>query len=140
MKVPFDILALDHVVLRVRHLDQSLRFYRDILGCPVEKVQENFGLYQLRAGQSLIDLVDINGPLGRKGGAPAGPEGRNMDHLALEISGFDIDELTSYLTAHAVKIGDYGRRYGARGYGPSLYIEDPDGNIVELKGPPESNR
>ncbi len=137
MKVPFDILALDHVVLRVSDPERSLGFYRDILGCPIEKVQEKFGLYQLRAGRSLIDLVDINGPLGRKGGAPAGPEGRNMDHLAVEISGFDLDELTGYLTAHAVKIGEHGRRYGARGYGPSLYIEDPDGNIVELKGPPE---
>ena len=63
------IKHLDHLVLRVTDLRTMMAFYTDVLGCPVEKVQEDLGLYQLRAGTALIDLVPIDGPLGSKGGA-----------------------------------------------------------------------
>ena len=114
-----------------------IRFYCEVLGCHVERRVDDLGLIQLRAGDSLIDLVDVNGTLGRAGGAAAGSERRNLDHLCLRIEPFDEAALRSHLTAHTVAAGDVQRRYGAEGSGPSLYIDDPDGNVVELKGAPE---
>jgi glyoxylase I family protein len=133
---PIAIRRLDHVVLRVRDLEAALRFWRDALGCPVERMSDALGLYQLRAGESLIDLVPIEGPLGRLGGAAPAAEGRNVDHVALTLVGFDEEAIRAHLTWHGIAPGDVVARYGAEGSGPSMYIRDPDGNVVELKGPP----
>lgn len=130
------IRALDHVVLRVVDVDRSLRFYCDVLGCTEERRVEALGLIQLRAGASLIDLLDISAPLGAAGGPAPGPIGHNLDHFALELEDFDEEAIRSQLVAKQVEPGDVGVRYGARGNGLSMYIRDPDGNIVELKGPP----
>jgi catechol 2,3-dioxygenase-like lactoylglutathione lyase family enzyme len=129
------IEALDHVVLRVADLERSTAFYRDVLGCAVEKWQAELGLLQLRAGSALIDLVTLDGPIGRDGGAAAGPEGRNLDHFCLRLARFDEVELRAHLAAHGVQAGPTADRYGAEGSGPSIYIRDPDGNTVELKAP-----
>jgi glyoxylase I family protein len=134
--VAFRLLALDHVVLRVGDLARARAFYCDVLGCSFEKWQEPLGLLQLRAGSSLIDLVTLDGPLGRAGGAPAGSEGRNVDHFCLRIEPFDEPALRAHLATHGIAAGEAVQRYGAEGSGPSLYITDPDGNVVELKGPP----
>jgi catechol 2,3-dioxygenase-like lactoylglutathione lyase family enzyme len=131
-----EIRAIDHVVLRVADLARSLRFYRDALGCTPEREIEALGLYQLRAGASLIDLVTVDGPLGKAGGAPPGEQARNMDHVALQLARFDEAALRAHLVRHGIEPGDVGQRYGALGNGPSMYIRDPDGNVVELKGPP----
>lgn len=133
---PISIRHLDHVVLRVRDVEASLRFWRDALGCPVERASDALGLYQLRAGESLIDLVPVAGPLGRAGGAPAGEEARNVDHVALALTAFDEPAIRAHLEAHGIAAGEVAARYGAGGMGPSLYVKDPDGNTVELKGPP----
>lgn len=135
---PFRLEGLDHLVLRVRDLPVMLDFYVGALGCRLEKEQPAIGLFQLRAGSSLIDLVPIDGPLGRMGGAAPGAEGRNLDHLCLAIDRFDLDALKTWLTSRGVEVGEHGSRYGARGQGPSLYIRDPEGNTVELKGPPDA--
>jgi glyoxylase I family protein len=135
MAVPFTLRKLDHVVLRVADREKSLAFYCAVLGCTVDKVQDRIGLYQVRAGDSLIDLVPLNEPLGRLGGGGPGPEGRNVDHFALQVTPFDEPAIRAHLAAHQVEITDAGRRYGAEGDGPSIYVRDPDGNIVELKGP-----
>ena len=132
---PFALKGLDHVVLRVRDLDAALAFYLDGLGCVVEKVQAGIGLTQLRAGMSLIDLVTLDGPLGQMGGAGAQVEGRNVDHFALAITPFDEAAIRAHLDARGIAITDSGERYGAEGDGPSIYVRDPDGNAVELKGP-----
>jgi glyoxylase I family protein len=134
--VPFRLRAIDHIVLRVCNLDASLAFYCDVLGCTVDKVQDKIGLWQVRAGASLIDLVPLDGALGRIGGAAPGKEGRNVDHFAIQIAPFDEAAIRAHLAAQGVTITDSGRRYGAEGDGPSVYILDPDGNSVELKGPP----
>lgn len=134
--IPFEIGGLDHIVLRVRDLDRMVRFYRDILGCRMEREQTEIGLTQVRAGRSLIDLVPVAGKLGRMGGAAPGKEGRNLDHFCITIDGYDEAKIRAYLTAHGVEIGEAGSRYGAEGEGPSLYVTDPEGNVVELKGPP----
>jgi catechol 2,3-dioxygenase-like lactoylglutathione lyase family enzyme len=130
------IQCIDHVVLRVRDIDRAIRFYCDMLGCAVERRLDELGLIQLRAGRSLIDLVDVAGGLGQQGGAPPGAEARNMDHLALRIDPFDEAALRAHLEAHGVAPGEVVTRYGAEGDGPSMYIRDPEGNTVELKGPP----
>ncbi|MFZ9195677.1 MAG: VOC family protein [Burkholderiales bacterium] len=134
----FSILGLDHVVLRTANVPRMVRFYCEVLGCTVEKERSDIGLTQLRAGNSLIDLVAVDGAIGRKGGAAPGTEGRNMDHLCLRIEPFDPGALTTHLIQHGVVPGEIKPRYGADGTGPSLYLSDPEGNTVELKGPPDS--
>ena len=124
------VAGLDHLVLRVADLDRAIKFYGDVLGCHVERRLEEIGLVQLRAGAAMIDLVP------RKGDdAP----GRNLDHYAVRLAEFDFARLSEHLSRHGVEVGEVRRRYGAEGYGPSLYITDPDGNTVELKGPPEQS-
>ncbi len=132
------IREIDHVVLRVSDVRRAIRFYCDVLGCTMERRLDDLGLYQLRAGRSLIDLVDVDGEIGRRGGAAPGPDGRNVDHVALRIETFDETALRGHLEAHGVAPGEVHRRYGAEGDGPSMYIQDPDGNTVELKGPPSA--
>jgi len=131
---------IDHVVLRVVDLDRALAFYRDVLGCPVEKRQDDIGLVQLRAGRSLIDLVPVHGLLGRAGGAAPAAQGRNVDHFCVRVDPFDEAAIRAELLAHGIDAGAVATRYGAEGDGPSLYIHDPDGNVVELKGPPDRAR
>ncbi len=132
---PIVIQGIDHVVLRVRDLARMQRFYCDVLGCTLEKLQAEIGLTQLRAGRSLIDLVDTAGKLGQMGGAAPGREGRNMDHLCLRVERLDGPALKAYLQSKSVAPGEIVSRYGADGQGPSMYISDPEGNTVELKGP-----
>jgi glyoxylase I family protein len=133
--IPFTLRKIDHVVLRIRDLDNSLAFYCDAIGCEIEKRQEAIGLIQVRAGASLIDLVPVDRPLGKMGGAPPAQEGRNVDHFALQVSPFDEAAIRAHLAQHGVEVADSGMRYGAEGTGPSIYVRDPDGNTVELKGP-----
>jgi glyoxylase I family protein len=132
------IREIDHIVLRVIDLDRMLRFYCDALGCTVERRQDEIGLVQLRAGDSLVDLVQVDGKLGRMGGAAPGKEARNMDHLCFRVEPFDEPGIRRHLAAHSVEAGQTESRYGAEGEGPSIYIADPEGNVVELKGPPDA--
>ena len=129
------IADIDHVVLRVIDSVAMQRFYCDVLGCREERRQDEIGLVQLRAGASLIDLVDVGGKLGRLGGAAPGSEGHNVDHLCLSVDGYDEQAIVEYLAANGVRVGDVGSRYGAEGEGRSIYLYDPQGNMVELKGP-----
>ncbi len=129
MTPPFILVQIDHVVLRVQDMQRALDFYCGVLGCTKEREVPQFGLVQLRAGASLIDLVDI-------AQQPGSSHGRNMDHFALAIAPFDEAALRAHLVAHGIECGQARQRYGAQGVGPSLYINDPDGNQVELKGPP----
>jgi glyoxylase I family protein len=136
MTAPPKLLGLDHVVLRVRDLDAALAFYCGALGCTEERRSEALGLVQLRAGASLIDLVPVDSPLGKAGGSAPDPKAKNVDHFCLRIEPFDAEALAARLRARGVEPGEIGERYGADGYGPSMYLRDPDGNVVELKGPP----
>ena len=131
------IRDIDHLVLRVVDLQRMLHFYGEVLGCAVERRQDDIGLVQLRAGRALIDLVPVQGPLGRAGGAAPGKEGRNLDHFCLRIEPFDEAAIRRHLQAHGVGAGATARRNGAEGEGPSIYINDPEGNVIELKGPPD---
>jgi len=132
------ITGLDHVVLRVRDLDRAKEFYCTVLGCALELYRPKLGLMQLRAGDALIDLVPVDGTLGRVGGAAPARDGRNMDHFCLRVAPFDAAAIVAHLRAHGIEPGEIKDRYGAEGSGPSIYITDPDGNMVELKGPATS--
>jgi catechol 2,3-dioxygenase-like lactoylglutathione lyase family enzyme len=131
-----NVLGLDHVVLRVRDLERAARFYEEVLGCAVERELEGLGMVQLRAGSALIDLVDASGAIGAARGAPPGEGGGNMDHFCLRVEPFDEAAIRAHLAKHGVRAGELATRYGAEGSGPSLYIDDPEGNTIELKGPP----
>jgi len=130
------IQGIDHLVLRVADLPGMIRFYRDVLGCAMEREQPELGLFQLRAGRSLLDLVTVDGPLGRQGGAAPGREGRNLDHLCFRVEPFAPEALIAHLAALGVQASGLASRYGAEGQGLSFYVQDPEGNVVELKGPP----
>ena len=132
------IRDIDHLVLRVVDLDAMLRFYCDALGCSVERRQDEIGLVKLRAGRSMIDLVPIDRKLGKAGGAAPGREARNLDHFCLRVEPFDEAEIRRQLSEHGVSAGEIESRYGAEGEGPSIYLSDPEGNVVELKGPPSA--
>jgi glyoxylase I family protein len=134
------ILGLDHIVLRVRDMERMVAFWRDALGCEVEKVQAELGLVHIRAGNVLIDLVDIAGSLGKQGGRAAGAEGRNLDHFCLRVEPFEPDAIRARLKAQGVAVDAPRRRFGAEGYGDSIYLFDPEGNRIELKGALEPER
>jgi catechol 2,3-dioxygenase-like lactoylglutathione lyase family enzyme len=130
-----NIRSIDHVVLRVIDLERMALFYTEVLGARLEKHQEAIGLYQLRLGDALLDLVPVDGKLGRMGGAPPGPEGRNVDHICFRVLPWDGQAILDHLKAHGIE-SEIVSRYGAEGDGPSIYLADPEGNQLELKGPP----
>lgn len=128
--VPVRLGGLDHVVLRVGDLGRAISFYQRVLGCRVERELQQPQLVQLRAGTSLIDLV----PAAVSPDTAADQAGRNMDHFCIQVRGFDAAAIKAHLEENGVDPGEVHERYGAEGYGPSIYIRDPDGNTVELKG------
>jgi glyoxylase I family protein len=132
----FRIREIDHLVLRVSDLEKMLQFYCTALGCTVERRQDAIGLVQLRAGRSLLDLVPVDGKLGRAGGVAPGSGGRNLDHFCFRVEPFDEAVIRSRLREYRIPAGPVETRYGAEGEGPSIYVTDPEGNVVELKGPP----
>ena len=131
---PINIEVIDHVVLRVDQLETMIAFYTNVLGCRLERRIDEIGLVQLRAGASLIDLVDSRGSLGRNGGAAADHNAPNMDHFCLRVIPWNEDAILAHLEAQDVDAGNAEQRYGATGMGPSIYLQDPEGNTVELKG------
>lgn len=137
---PFNIRQLDHVVIRTEHPDEMLAFYLG-LGCTMARDVTELGLRQLWAGSSVIDLVDVAGFIGQRGGSAPGEEARNMDHFALAVEPFDLDALHAHFDKLGVSYVDPPfSLFGAEGYGPALYVTDPDGNTVELKGPPSEEQ
>ncbi|MBW8823749.1 MAG: VOC family protein [Xanthomonadales bacterium] len=132
---PFELQRIDHVVLRIGDPERSLAFYRDVLGCSIARRRDDLGLIHLRCGASMIDLVDVHGKLGQAGGPVAGEQARNVDHVCLRIEPFDEGALVAHLALHGLQpLGPAQTNFGAEGDGPSLYLRDPDGNVIELKG------
>jgi glyoxylase I family protein len=133
---PFSVRCIDHVVFRVSDLNRSIEFYRTVLGCDVVRQREHLGLVHLRAGASMIDLVSVDGELGSRGGAAPTKESRNVDHLCLRIEPFNEPDLVTHLGKRGLApLGVAEINFGAEGDGLSLYFPDPDGNMIELKGP-----
>lgn len=131
---PFPLEGIDHVLLVVRGIDRSIRFYAEVLGCRLEKRYPQWGMAQLRAGAALINLVDVSVPEGAW--AESEGKGRNMDHLCLALGPHDEEALRAHLARHRVAIEEESVHAGARGESLSLYVRDPDGIMLELKAPP----
>lgn len=131
---PINIGQIDHVVIRAKDLPTMVVFYQDVLGCRLERGPGSIGLAQLRAGTSLIDLVDMNGPLGQAGGSDPDPDAPNMDHVCFRVEPWDASAILAHLRDCNVEVGEVESRYGAQGQGPSVYLLDPEGNQLELKG------
>ena len=129
------IRDIDHVVLRVRDLEAMIGFYCGVLGCELVWRRPDLGLVHLRAGSAMIDLMPVDGPLGLKGGAAPGKEGHNLDHVCLRVEPFDQVAIVAYLESHGAPVGEIRPRFGAEGEGVSIYVSDPEGNLLELKGP-----
>jgi len=128
------IRTIDHIVLRTAQSEKMIKFYCEVLGCTVERtLPDKIGLSQLRAGDTLIDIVTVDSQLGRAGGAPPSPDGNNLDHFCLQIEPIKNEDLLNYLADHGIEPSQFEIRYGAQGFGPSLYIQDPDQNTIELK-------
>jgi catechol 2,3-dioxygenase-like lactoylglutathione lyase family enzyme len=123
------ITGLDHVVLRTERLAEVLAFYRDKLGCPVERTLDVIGLYQLRAGAALVDVLDTTVFTVAK----AGPGESQFDHFCLSVAASSAAELCALLDAGGIRHGEPVERYGATGDGTSVYATDPDCRTVELK-------
>ena len=131
---PINLIGIDHIVLRTCDFEGLIEFYTNVIGCSLERISSDYGIAQLRAGHSLVDIVDVSSRLGKLGGRTPDHQAQNMDHFCLQISPWNEKVIVDHLTSHGVKIGDVEQRYGARGIGPSLYIQDPEGNHLELKG------
>ena len=128
------VKMIDHIVLRTTRLDDMIHFYSHVLGCKVERtLPEHVGLTQLRAGKSLIDLVDVDSELGRAGGPPPSGTNKNVDHYCLQIEAISEEDLRGWLESNGIEVGEFELRYGAEAFGSSVYIRDPDNNVVELR-------
>jgi glyoxylase I family protein len=130
----FQIRDIDHIVLRVQDVERMIDFYCTVLGCSVQWRRPELGLVHLRAGNAMIDLVPVDGKLGKAGGAAPGKEGRNMDHVCLRVHPFDADQIAEHLKSNHARLGEIRPRFGAEGEGVSIYVYDPEDNLVELKG------
>ena len=137
----FEMLNLDHIVLRTRDLPRLRDFYLE-LGCSVERDRvSDLGMIQLRIGASMLDIVDVHGPTGQSGSNGSATEGgldhRNLDHYAVRVEPYDEAAILDFCKARGIQAeAPSFPLLGADGYGPAVYITDPDGNRVELKGPP----
>ena len=129
---PIRLAGLDHVVLRCARFDETMAFYVNVLGCVPERELPDLGLHQLRAGRALIDLVPVGSKLG--GDEPPDPGHGNVAHFCLRLDAPDWEAVAAHLRGHGIAFEPPETRYGADGYGPSIYITDPEGNRVELKG------
>ena len=128
------VKVIDHIVLRTANFENMLHFYSHVLGCKIERtLPAHVGLTQLRAGKSLIDIVTVDSELGRAGGPPPSGTEKNVDHFCLQIEALTEEELTDWLESNGIEVGDFEVRYGAEAFGSSVYIRDPDNNIVELR-------
>jgi catechol 2,3-dioxygenase-like lactoylglutathione lyase family enzyme len=134
---PFALEGLDHVVLLVTDMERARAFYCGVLGCTVDGALPQHGMLQLRAGAALIDLVAVNTAEGAWAKPPV-EGGRNVDHVCIATGRWDEAAMRGHLAAHDVAIVEEGIRTGARGDGLSFYVADPFGNVIELKGPPET--
>jgi catechol 2,3-dioxygenase-like lactoylglutathione lyase family enzyme len=128
------VVALDHIVLRVRDLEKTLGFYRELLGLPVESLAEYRAgtrpFVSVRVGDHLIDLVPDP-----QYDPAAGMLAGGFLHLCVRIAAPALAEAIPWLRERGVEVIEDAPvvRLGATGLGRSVYVRDPDGYIVELK-------
>ncbi len=129
-----EVVGIDHIVLRTTKLNEMLDFYCGVLGCKVERESSyELGITQLRAGSALIDLVRVDSKIEKLGGGPPSKTENNVDHFCLQLKMISEEGIKSHLESHNISVGEFADRYGAQGTGRSIYINDPEGNTVELR-------
>jgi len=133
---PFRLAGIDHVVFLVTDLEQAVEFYQNVLGCEKGYSYPGLGMEQVWCGASLIVLWDYSHP-GAASAIPPLEGGRNVDHVCLATGPFDHTALRDHFSKHGVIIEREAFHGGARGLGHSFYFNDPFGNKIELKGPPD---
>ena len=127
------ITEMDHIVLRNKDVEESLRFYTEVLGLQAERV-DKWRAGEIRFPSARINsdtIIDFFG----SDQEPIGKEGiKNQDHFCMVIEPTDMEELKNIFEAMGVAIQTGpGKRWGSHGDGISLYIYDPDDNVVELR-------
>ena len=126
--LPIRVNGIDHLVLKVSDVRRTIAFYESVLGLRLERIFEPLGVYQIRCGANLIDLVALP-----PGETLPPPDRRGIEHFCLSVEG-DAGELVESLAAHGIPIVRGPLEvYGAKGFGTSVYIRDPDGYEVEFK-------
>ncbi len=124
--------GIDHIVLRTSNVERLVEFYHGVLGAQLERVLDEEGLYQLRAGSALIDILSTEGSLD-SGGEP-NYEQSPLAHVCLQITAASEQAVFRHLRrCNVMQPLKFETRYGATGFGRSVYILDPDGNTLELK-------
>jgi len=130
----FKIKRLDHLVIKTTNIKEMMSFYCFILGYKIQRDSlKETGLLELSAGESMIDLFDSKheSNLNRLSGES---KNNNIDHFCILLDNFDETDIKVHLKSFGVACSEIEMNYGSSGYGPSVYIHDPDGNKVELKG------
>ncbi len=128
-----NITEMDHIVLRTRDVEESLRFYTEVLGMKAERVE------QWRAGEVRFPSARLNPDtiidFFASDNIPDDKDGpRNQDHFCMVIDFTDMEALKTRFEEIGVEIqAGPGKRWGSHGDGISLYIYDPDSNVVELR-------
>lgn len=127
------ITEMDHIVLRVKDVEVSLKFYCETLGMQSERVEQwkagdvRFPSARLNADTIIDFFATDQEPIAKDGV-------KNQDHYCMVIEPTDMDELKAKFEAMGVEIqAGPGNRWGSHGDGISLYIYDPDNNVVELR-------
>ena len=136
------VTELDHIVLNVRDIDRSVRFYTEVLGLRAERLDEyrsgKVGFPSVRINdQTIIDLFPEKNPSALPGDGIKNDNG-NLNHFCLVVGQEDFSGIVNYLTERQVSIREGPvSRWGARGRATSVYFLDPDGNEVEIRSYPE---
>jgi catechol 2,3-dioxygenase-like lactoylglutathione lyase family enzyme len=121
---PLIVTGLDHIVLNVADVERSLSFYVDQLGLQPVRVEE-WRRQQVPFPSARVDASTIIDLLRTP------RTGENANHFCLVVDPTDFDSIKA--SGRFEVVDGPGRRYGAQGDGTSLYVRDPDDNVVELR-------
>ena len=130
----FQIVDLDHIVLRVKDVERAIEFYTGTLGLAPHRLEE------FRAGEVPFPCARVNDHtiidlLPWTEDEPVGDGPRNLDHFCMAVKEIDMAEFAEYLQSEGVTVHSErtGRRSGAQGMADSIYIKDTEGNTIELR-------
>ena len=119
------IERIDHLNITVADIDRSIEFYKRVLGMETETIGE--GRAALLFGQQKIHLDAAGGPM-----APMGAGDKRMPAHICFVTDAPVSEISAHLAECGVPVRMQGPRAGAIGTIQSVYIDDPDGNSIEI--------
>ena len=124
------VIGFDHLVINTRDVDRAIEFYRDVLGLEILREEEfragKVGFVSVRVTDETI--IDV------RPSASDQPFVKNVDHICVRLAPTDLMRVKDELRARGLETQDeVNTRWGAQGYGESLYVDDPEGQTIELK-------